>query len=78
MAVSTAMESMPVEARGLFSGIISQGFSVGYLLAAVVNLTVVANKNDWRPLFYVGAGLSLFAAIVRMMLPETDYVRALR
>jgi MFS transporter, SHS family, lactate transporter len=66
---------MPVSARGLYSGILQQGYAIGYLLAAVVNLTLVADKNDWRPLFYVGAGLSLGAAIVRLMLPETEYVK---
>jgi MFS family permease len=66
---------MPVAARGLFSGVLQQGYAIGYLLAAVVNLTLVAQKDDWRPLFFVGAGLSLGAAIVRMLLPETEYVR---
>src|SRR5712692_1139132 len=33
---SLAMESLPAEARGLFSGVLQQGYAFGYLLAAVV------------------------------------------
>src|ERR1700730_11218672 len=32
---SLAMESLPRESRGLFSGILQQGYAFGYLLAAV-------------------------------------------
>lgn len=47
-AVALALENMPVEARGLFSGILQQGYAVGYLLSCVVNLTAVADHSDWR------------------------------
>lgn len=30
-AASTALENMPVEARGLFSGILQEGYAFGYL-----------------------------------------------
>jgi SHS family lactate transporter-like MFS transporter len=36
MAAASGLESLPVEARGLFSGIFQQGYAVGYLIAAVV------------------------------------------
>jgi len=35
LGASLAMESLPTHARGLFSGILQQGYAVGYLLAAV-------------------------------------------
>lgn len=55
-----------------------QGYSVGYLLAAVINLTVVPkSKYTWRSLYFVGAGFSLAAAIVRACLPESEqYLQA--
>ena len=34
----TALENVPVAARGICSGILQQGYSFGYLLAAVINL----------------------------------------
>jgi SHS family lactate transporter-like MFS transporter len=41
-------------------------------LAASVNLSLVQDKDDWRPLFWLGAGLSLFAAILRLIIPESQ------
>ena len=59
-------------ARGLCSGILQQGYSAGYLLAAVINLGVVPkSKYSWRSLYFVGAGFSLAAAIVRALIPES-------
>src|SRR5205085_6957398 len=36
LGASLAMESLPAKARGLFSGILQQGYAFGYLLAAIV------------------------------------------
>ncbi len=77
-ASSTALENVPPSARGLISGFLQQGYSVGYLIAAVVNLKVVPyNKHSWRTLYWVGCGLSVFAALFRAVLPESKmYLRA--
>lgn len=75
MATSNALENMPAAPRGLFSGILQQGYAIGYLFAASANLTWIARTNNWRNLFYLGAGLSLFAAIVRALLPESELFR---
>ncbi|PFH49486.1 hypothetical protein AMATHDRAFT_63047 [Amanita thiersii Skay4041] len=73
LAASTALENLPVEARGLASGILQQGYAVGYLLAAVINLTLVPEtKPHWRSLFWTAAGISAFAACVRAVLPESE------
>src|SRR5207244_2346885 len=40
LGASLAMEALPTEARGLFSGILQQGYAFGYLLAAVTYLVV--------------------------------------
>lgn len=72
LATATALENMPAASRGLFSGILQQGYAVGYLLAASTNLTWIQRTDDWRILFYLGAGLSLFAALVRLVLPESE------
>lgn len=61
LSAATALENMPVEARGFFSGILQQGYAVGYLLAAVLNLTEVAKHGNWRVLFYFAAAVSAFA-----------------
>ncbi|SPO37847.1 related to carboxylic acid transport protein JEN1 [Pseudozyma flocculosa] len=71
-ATATALENMPPAPRGLFSGILQQGYAVGYLLAASVNLTWIEESHNWRILFFLGAGLSALAAAFRMLLPESE------
>lgn len=71
------MENIPAPARGLYSGILQQGYACGYLIAALVNLFDVANTGEWRHLFFIGAGLTGLAALVRLALPEsTVFLRA--
>jgi len=78
LAASTALENLPVEARGLASGFLQEGYAVGYLIAAVNNLFIVPEvKQGWRALFWVSAGLSLSAATIRVLLPESEvFLRA--
>ena len=76
LASATALENIPVEARGLASGFIQQGYAVGYLIAAVVNLYLVPHTS-WRALFWTASGISAFAAVLRALLPESEvFIRA--
>ncbi|KIM49920.1 hypothetical protein M413DRAFT_408326 [Hebeloma cylindrosporum] len=73
LAAATALENLPVEARGLASGFLQEGYAVGYLVAAVNNLFNVPEvKQGWRALFWVSAGLSMSAATIRALLPESE------
>ena len=78
LAAATALENLPVEARGIASGFLQQGYAVGYLLAAVINLFLVPEVSPgWRALFWTASGISLFAAGVRALLPESEvFLRA--
>lgn len=78
LSSSSALENLPVEVRGLGSGMLQEGYAVGYLIAAVINLTVVPqSRYTWRTLFWFGSGVSLLAAILRAMLPESEvFLRA--
>ncbi|KAF8320926.1 carboxylic acid transporter [Clavulina sp. PMI_390] len=78
MASATSLEMLPVEVRGLASGVLQQGYAVGYLIGAVMNLWLVPkNPHTWRSLFWVAAGISGFAAIFRAVLPESPlFLRA--
>lgn len=76
LASATALENLPVEARGIASGVMQQGYAVGYLIAALVNLYLVPHTT-WRSLFWTGAGISAFAGFIRALLPESEvFLRA--
>ena len=74
LAASTALENLPVELRGVGSGFLQQGYAVGYLIAAVINLYLVPEvKSGWRALFWTASGICLFTAFLRTLLPESEY-----
>src|SRR4051812_29903827 len=70
LGASLAMESLPTEARGLFSGILQQGYAVGYLLAALV-YWIVFPLFGWRGLFIAGALPALLVLYIRARVPES-------
>jgi len=70
LGASLAMESLPTEARGLFSGILQQGYAVGYLLAALV-YWIVFPHFGWRGLFVAGALPALLVIYIRARVPES-------
>ncbi|KAL5348588.1 hypothetical protein ACLOAV_006005 [Pseudogymnoascus australis] len=71
-AIAMALENCPVDARGLMSGILQQGYSMGYVFAACANLGVGGSTESWKTVFWVGAGLSIAAGLVRVTFPESQ------
>ncbi|KAK5993767.1 Carboxylic acid transporterhomolog-like protein [Cladobotryum mycophilum] len=71
-AIAMALEQCPSNARGLMSGILQQGYSFGYVLAACANLGVGGAIESWKTVFWIGAGLSIFVGIVRIFFPESQ------
>ena len=70
LGASLAMESLPTQTRGLFSGILQQGYAVGYLLAALV-YWIVFPHFGWRGLFVAGALPALLVIYIRAHVPES-------
>lgn len=70
LGASLAMESLPIRARGLFSGILQQGYALGSLLAALV-YWVTFPLFGWRGLFVVGALPALLVIYIRARVPES-------
>jgi SHS family lactate transporter-like MFS transporter len=70
---SLAMESLPTESRGLFSGILQQGYACGYLLGAIVYFLVFTffPNFGWRTMFIVGVIPALLVVFIRMGVPES-------
>jgi len=62
VGVSLAMEKVPTRYRGVLSGLLQQGYSIGFLLAAAAYY-VIAPVHGWRPLFYLGSLPALAAAL---------------
>jgi SHS family lactate transporter-like MFS transporter len=70
LGASLAMETLPTAARGLFSGILQQGYAFGYLLAAVV-YWIVFPFFGWRGLFVAGALPAALVFYIRAWVPES-------
>jgi SHS family lactate transporter-like MFS transporter len=70
LGASLAMESLPTQARGLFSGILQQGYAFGYLLAALV-YWIIFPVFGWRGLFIAGALPALLVVYIRAHVPES-------
>ena len=70
LGASLAMETLPTQARGLFSGILQQGYAFGYLLAAVV-YWIVFPLFGWRGLFVAGALPAFLVLYIRVRVPES-------
>jgi SHS family lactate transporter-like MFS transporter len=71
IGASLVMESSPKRWRGLFSGIMQAGYSVGYLLAAVA-LRVIEPGFGWRWMFLCGLGLAALIAVLTLLSPESS------
>ncbi len=71
VGASLAMEAAPVRWRGVLSGILQCGYSVGYLLAAVAARFVLPAWG-WRPMFWIGALPALLALYIRTKVPESE------
>jgi SHS family lactate transporter-like MFS transporter len=70
LGAALAMESLPMHTRGLFSGILQQGYAFGVLLAALV-YWIVFPHFGWRGLFVVGALPALLVIYIRAHVPES-------
>src|SRR5258705_3607363 len=70
LGASLTMETLPTAARGLFSGILQQGYAFGYLLAAVV-YWIVFPFFGWRGLFVAGALPAILVLYIRARVPES-------
>lgn len=70
VGASLAMEQAPKRWRGVLSGILQSGYSIGYLLAAIATRTVLPSLG-WRWMFWLGALPALLALYIRRKVPES-------
>jgi SHS family lactate transporter-like MFS transporter len=66
------MEKIPVERRGFFSGLLQEGYSFGYLLAAAAYLLLhEAFDLSWRWLFALSIVPALISLLIRTRVEES-------
>src|SRR3954462_15087870 len=71
LGASLAMEKIPSAKRGFYSGVLQQGYPVGYLLAAIAWF-LVEPIAGWRGLFVCAALPALLALFIRMRVEESE------
>jgi SHS family lactate transporter-like MFS transporter len=71
VGASLTMESVPVKWRGLLSGLLQEGYALGFLLAAGVYRFVYPHWG-WRPLFFIGGLPALLTLFVRAKVKEPE------
>jgi len=70
IGASLTMESVPRRWRGILSGVLQSGYSVGYLLAALAARFILPVWG-WRAMFFLGAAPALLALYIRAGVPES-------
>src|SRR3984893_11347357 len=71
VGASLAMEAAPVRWRGILSGILQSGYSIGFLLASLAARFLLPAWG-WRPMFWIGALPALLALYIRTKVPESE------
>ena len=73
LGAALAMEKIPPERRGFFSGLLQEGYSFGYLLATLASLLGInALGLSWRWLFGLSVIPALIILIIRSRVKESE------
>jgi MFS transporter, SHS family, lactate transporter len=73
LGAALAMEKVPAERRGFFSGLLQEGYALGYLLATLASLLVMDRLGlSWRWLFGLSIIPALVTLIVRYRVKESE------
>jgi len=70
VGAALAFETLPAEGRGFFSGLLQEGYVVGYLIAALVYGTVFPFVG-WRGMFVIGALPAFLVIYIRTKVEES-------
>ena len=73
LGAALAMEKIPTNRRGFFSGLLQEGYSFGYLLASLASLLVITELGlSWRWLFALSIIPALISLIIRSRVKESE------
>lgn len=76
IGASLALETIPAKSRGVISGILQEGYPMGYFLAALANLLLP--QIGWRGMLALGAAPALLILYIRRHVPESPTWKAAR
>lgn len=68
---SLALEAIPIRWRGILSGVLQSGYSIGYLLAAAASRFLLPAWG-WRTMFWAGAVAGLLAFYIRSNVRDSE------
>jgi len=71
VSASLAMETTSQRRRGMMSGVLQSGYSIGYLLAAIAARFILPAWG-WRAMFWAGAAPALLIAYIELKVPESE------
>ena len=71
VGATLAMEKVPPRIRGVLSGLLQEGYALGFLLAALCSYFVLP-RWGWRPMFFIGGIPALLAIYVRLHVKESE------
>jgi SHS family lactate transporter-like MFS transporter len=70
IGAALALESLPAKGRGVFSGLLQQGYAIGYLFASLV-FALAFTRVGWRGMFMIGATPALLVFYIRYGVEES-------
>jgi SHS family lactate transporter-like MFS transporter len=70
VGAALALETLPAKRRGFFSGMLQEGYAIGYLLASLVAYFAL-DRVGWRGMFIIGAAPALLVIFIRMGVHES-------
>jgi MFS transporter, SHS family, lactate transporter len=70
VGAALAFETLPAEGRGFFSGLLQEGYAVGYLIAALAYRTLFP-AFGWRGMFVIGALPAFLVIYIRTKVDES-------
>ena len=70
VGAALAFETLPAEGRGFFSGLLQEGYVLGFLLAAALS-RLLFSVVGWRGMFVIGAAPALLVLYIRRGVAES-------
>jgi len=71
VGASLAMEAVPPRWRGILSGVLQEGYAIGYLMASLTYLFIFP-VFGWRAMFFIGGAPAILAWFIRRKVRESE------